>query len=172
MTKRSPSPSTLWQTLFYYVSCSAVCWRGGKREVTLRGRTCPALTATPHISMGVPFIFRYLYWFSRRRQWHPTPVFLLGKSHVRRSLVGCSPWGHYESDTTERLHFHFSLSCFGEGNGNPFQCSSLENPRDGGAWWADVSAVVQSRTQVKQLRSSSSSSILVLQRPATLTLMI
>ena len=70
----------------------------------------------------------------RRRQWHPTPVLLPGKSRGRRSLVGCSSWGRYESDTTERLHFHFSLSCNGEGNGNPLQCSCLENPRDGGAW--------------------------------------
>ena len=71
----------------------------------------------------------------QRRQWHPTPVLLPGKSHGWRSLVGCSPWGREESDTTERLHFHFSLSCIGEGNGNPLQCSCLENPRDGGAWW-------------------------------------
>ena len=70
-----------------------------------------------------------------RRQWHPTPVLLPGKSHGRRSLVGCRPWGREESDTTEWLHFHFSLSCIGEGNGNPLQCSCLENPRDGGAWW-------------------------------------
>ena len=81
-----------------------------------------------------------------RRQWHPTPVFLPGKSHGRRSLVGCSPWGREESDTTERLHFHFSLSCIGEGNGNPLQCSCLENPRDGGAWWAAVYGVAQSDT--------------------------
>ena len=66
-----------------------------------------------------------------RRQWHPTPVLLPGKPHGRRSLVGCSPWGHKESDMTEQLHFHFSLSCIGEGNGNPLQCSCLENPRDG-----------------------------------------
>ena len=66
-----------------------------------------------------------------RRQWHPTPVFLPGKSHGRRSLVGCRPWGRKESDTTKQLHFHFSLSCIGEGNGNPLQCSCLENPRDG-----------------------------------------
>ena len=71
-----------------------------------------------------------LYYSDWRRQWHPTPVFLPGKSHGRRSLVGCSPWGREESDTTERLHFHFSLSCTGEGNGNPLQCSCLENPRD------------------------------------------
>ena len=69
-----------------------------------------------------------------------------GKSHGQRSLVGCSPWGHEESDTTERLHFHLSLSCIGEGNGNPLQFSCLENPRDGGAWWAAVSGVEQSRT--------------------------
>ena len=50
----------------------------------------------------------------------------------------CSPWGREESDTTEQLHFPFSLSCIGEGNGNPLQCSCLESPRDGGAWWAAV----------------------------------
>ena len=80
-------------------------------------------------------------------QWHPTPVLLPGKSHGRRSLVGCSPWGREESDTTEQLHFHFSLACVGEGNGNPLQCSCLENPRDRGAWWAAVSGVAQSRTR-------------------------
>ena len=84
----------------------------------------------------------------RRRQWHPTPVLLPGKSHGQRSLVGCSPWGRKESDTTERLHFHFSLSCIGEGKGNPLQCSCLENPRDGGAWWAAVYGVVQSWTRL------------------------
>ena len=57
---------------------------------------------------------------------------------------------------TEQLHFHFSLSCIGEGNGNPLQCSCLENPRDGGAWWAAIYRVTQSRTQLKQLSSSSS----------------
>ena len=70
--------------------------------------------------------------------------------------MGCSPWGCEESDTTERLHFHFSLSCIGEGNGNPLQCSCLENPRHGGAWWAAVYGVAQSRTPLKQLSSSSS----------------
>ena len=92
-----------------------------------------------------------------RRQWHPTPVLLPGKSHGQRSLVGCSPWGRYESDTTERLHFHFSLSCIGEGSGNPLQCSCLESPRDGVAWWAAVYGVSQSRTRLKWLSSSSSS---------------
>ena len=80
-----------------------------------------------------------------------------GKSRGWRSLVGCSPWGREESDTTERLHFHFSLSCIGEGNGNPLQCSCLKNPRDGGAWWAVVYGVAQSRIRLKQLSSSSSS---------------
>ena len=74
---------------------------------------------------------------------------IYGKSHGRRSLMGCSPWGLEESAMTERLHFHFSLSCIGEGNGNPLQCSCLENPRDGGAWWAAVYGVTQSQTRLK-----------------------
>ena len=90
----------------------------------------------------------------RRRRWHPTPVLLPGKSHGWRSLVGCSPWGRQESGTTERFHIHFSFSCIGEGNGSPLQCSCLENPRDGGAWWAAVYGVAQSRTQLKRLSSS------------------
>ena len=75
------------------------------------------------------------------QQWHPTPVLLPGESHGWRSPVGCSPWGLEESDMTERLHFYFSLSCIGEGNGNPLQCSCLENPMDGGAWWAAIYVV-------------------------------
>ena len=95
---------------------------------------------------------KHQYW---RRQWHPTPVLLPGKSHGQRSLVGCSPWGCWELDMTERLHFHSSLSCVGEGNGNPLQCSCLEHPRDGEAWWAAVYGVTQSRTRLKRLSSSS-----------------
>ena len=95
---------------------------------------------------------RDIWW---RRQWHPTPVLLPGKSHGWRNLVGCSPWGRKESDMTERLHFHFSVSCIGEGNGNPLQRSCLENPRDEGAWWAAVYGVAQSRTRLKWLSSSS-----------------
>ena len=90
-------------------------------------------------------------------KWHPTPVLLPGKSHGQRSLVGCSPWGREESDMTERLHFHFSLSCTGEGTCTPLQCSCLENPRNGGAWWAAVYGVAQSRTRLKRLSSSRSS---------------
>ena len=72
-----------------------------------------------------------MYICVRRRQQQPTPVLLPGKYHGWRSLIDCSPWGHEESDLTERLHFHFSLSCIGEGNGNLLQCSCLENSRDG-----------------------------------------
>ena len=92
---------------------------------------------------------------NQRRQWQPTPVLLPGESHGQGSLVGYSPRGHKESDRTERLHFHFSLSCIGEGNGNPLQYSCLENPRDWGAWWAAVCGVAQSWTQLKRLSSSS-----------------
>ena len=95
-------------------------------------------------------------WLSWRRKWHPTPVLLPGKSHGWRSLEGCSPWGCWGLDTTEWLHFHFSLSCIGEGNGNPLQCSCLENPRGRGAWWAAVYGVAQSPTWLKWLSSSSS----------------
>ena len=90
-----------------------------------------------------------------RRQWQPNPVLLPGKSHGWRKLVGCSPWGHEESDMTEWLHCHFSPSCTGEGNGNPLQCPCLENPglaEPGGLLsmgshrvrhdWSDLAAVV------------------------------
>ena len=90
------------------------------------------------------YIHRYIYIW--RRPWHPIPVLLPGKSHGRRSLVGCSPCGCEELDMTEQLPFHFSLSCIGEANGNPLQCSCLENPRDGGAWWVAIYGVAQSQT--------------------------
>ena len=83
----------------------------------------------------------------------PHSCTLAWKTPGRRSLEGCSPWGRWGSDTTERLHFHFSLSCIGEGNGNPLQCSCLENPRDRGAWWAAIYGVAQSRTRLKWLSS-------------------
>ena len=86
---------------------------------------------------------------SWRRQWQPTPVFLPGESQGLGSLVGCHLWGCTESDTTERLHYHFSLYCIGEGNGNPLQCSYLENPRDGGDWWVAIYGVAQSQTRLK-----------------------
>ena len=94
---------------------------------------CPGLLITSDrwwetccILMGLDYcyfffsILLFIYGYAgRRRQWHPTPVLLPGKSHGQRSLLGCSPWGRQESDTTEQLHCHFSLSCTGEGNGNP-----------------------------------------------------
>ena len=86
----------------------------------------------------------------------PLQYSCLEKSHGWGSLEGYSPWGRWRSDTTERLHFHFPLSCIGEGTGNPLQCSCLENPRDGGAWWAAIYGVAQSRTWLKRLSSSSS----------------
>ena len=84
-----------------------------------------------------------------RRQWHPTPVLLPGKSHGQRSLVDCSPWVRKESDMTERLPFHFSLLRIGEGNGNPLWHSCLENPGDGASWWAelDMTEVTQQQQQ-------------------------
>ena len=106
-------------------------------------------------------MFEFPSMVSWRRQWHPTPELLPGKSHGWRSLGGCSPWGRWGSDTAERLHFYFSLSCIGEGNGNPLQCSCLENPRDGGAWWASVSGVAQSQTRLKRRSSSSSRHTLI-----------
>ena len=102
-------------------------------------------------------LFTFMHW---RRKWQPTPVFLPGESQGQGSLMGCRPWGREESDMTERLHFHISLSCIGEENGNPLQCSCLENPRGGGTWWAAVYGVAQSRTWLKRLSSSSSSSSL------------
>ena len=98
--------------------------------------------------------FELPQWWDRRRQWHPTPVLLPGKSHGWRSLEGCRPWDRWGSDTTEWLHFHFSLSCIGEGNGNPLQCSCLENLRDRGAWWVAIYGVAQSWTRLKWLSSS------------------
>ena len=125
----------------------------------------PVSTVSPSISYEVmgPDAMIFVLWmlslkptFSlssschRRRQWHPTLVLLPGKSHGWRSLVGYSPWA-------EQLHFHFSRSRIGEGNGNPIQCSCLENPRDGEAWWAAIYGVAQSHTRLKWLSSSSSS---------------
>ena len=101
-----------------------------------------------------PYMHLCIYVNFWRRQWHPTPVLLPEKSHGWRSLEGCSPWGHWGSDTTGLLHCHFSLSCIGEGNGNPCQCSCLENPRDREAWWAAVYGVTQSWTRLKWLSIS------------------
>ena len=100
------------------------------------------------------WLFTFMHW---RRKWQSTPVFLPGESQGRGSLVGCHLWDRTELDTAERLHFHFSLSCIEEGNGNPLHCSCLENPRDGEAWWAAVYGVAQSQPRLNWLSSSSSS---------------
>ena len=107
--------------------------------------------------------------FSHYKEWNAICSIMAEKTMALHSsiLAWKIPWteepgklqsmGSLRANTTERLHFHFSLSCIGEGNGNPFQCSCLENPRDGGAWWAAIYGVTQSRTQLKWLSSSSSS---------------
>ena len=81
-------------------------------------------------------------------------VLLPGKSHGQKSLVGYSPWGREELETTERLHFHFSLSCIVERNGNPLQYSCLENPRDREVWWAAIYGVTESRTHLMWLNGT------------------
>ena len=136
------------------LSCSLYDWADGTFILSVVKSTsniicqkqCYLYQISYHILFQLIFFFVPICHCTQRRQWHPTPVLLPGKSHGQRSLVGCSPWGHKEQDTTERLHFHFSLSCIGEGNGNPLQCSCLENPRDGGAWWAAIYGVAQSQT--------------------------
>ena len=131
-------------------------WIGKRQESIPWGRKwrykCKIMISKTSICVWIHILCTHMY---QRRQWHPTPVLLPRKSHGWRSLVGCSPWGRYESDMIERLHFHFSLSHNGEGNGNPLQCSCLENPRDSRAWWAAVYGVAQSWTGLKRLSSSS-----------------
>ena len=98
-------------------------------------------------------------YLKQRLQWQATPEILPRKSNRWRSLVGCNPWGCYKLDMTEQLKFHFSFSCIEEGNGNPLQCSCLENPRDRGAWCAAIYGVTESRTWLKWLSSNSSSNL-------------
>ena len=88
-----------------------------------------------------------------RRQWHPTPVLLPGKSQGWRSLVGCSPWGSRRVRQDWATSLWLFTARIGEGNGNPLQCSCLENPRDGGAWWAAIYGVAQDQTRLKWLSS-------------------
>ena len=117
----------------------------------------PAISSSDALFFSIVWIYHILFIYQLmklevvpilgwRRWWQPTPVLLPGKSHGWRSLVGYSPWGLEELDKTERLHFHFSLSCIGEGHGNPLQCSCLENPRDRGDWWAAIYRVAESDT--------------------------
>ena len=144
------------KSLFQYHSSKASFLRGSAffmvylSYLYMTTRKTIALTLQTFVSKVMSLLFNMLSW---RRQWHPTQVLLPGKSHGWRSLIGCSPWGCEELDTTEWLHFHFSLSRIGVGNGNPLQCSCLENPRDGGAWWAAIYGVTQSWTRLKWLSS-------------------
>ena len=153
-----------WVWLCVTVACQAPLSMGFSRQEYWSGLSfrSPGESSWPRDRIHVSYVSCNGRWVlylrlapPRRRQWHPTPVLLPGKSHGWRSLVGCSPWDHEESDTTEQLHFHFSLSRIGEGNGNPLQCSCLENPRDRGAWWAAVYGVAQNQTRLKQLSSNS-----------------
>ena len=92
----------------------------------------------------------------QRRQWQPTPVLLPGKSHGRRSLVGCSPWGWTRlSNFTFTFHFH----ALGKKNSNPLQYSCPENPRDGGAWWAAVYGVTQSWIRLSDLAAAAAEAL-------------
>ena len=113
------------------------------------GRHHWAARKAPKISLTDVGVLLHVHTY----KWQPTPVLLPGESCGRRSLVVYSPRHHKKLDMTEWLYFHFSLSCIGEGNGNPLQCSCLENPRDGGAWWAAIYGVAQSRTWLKRLSS-------------------
>ena len=105
---------------------------------------CSSPALCPQYSSGCPFSGSLAVYAEKAMAPHSST--LAWKIHGQRSLVGCSPWGCCGSVPTERLPFHFSLSCIGEGNGNPLQCSCLENPRDGEAWWAAISGVAQSWT--------------------------
>ena len=92
----------------------------------------PNSSSIPHpLATTSLFTIILIFIVTRKGSVAPTPVLLPEKSHRRRSLVGCSPWGRKEPDTTGRLHFPFSLPCIGEGSGHPLQCCCLENPRDG-----------------------------------------
>ena len=139
------SPPLLWQPSVYSVSISIFVSFFFFFKIS-------------SVSEIISICFLCLTYFTHlaEKLWHPILVLLAGKSHGQRSLVGCSPWVPEELDTTERLHFHFPLSRIGEGNGGLLQCSCLEDPRDGGAWWAAVYGVAQSRTRLKWLSSSSS----------------
>ena len=110
-------------------------------------KLCLTLCNPMDCSMPSFPVISYLLEFAKaEKAMAPRSNTLAWKIHGQRSLVGCGTGCCEESDTTERLPFHFSLSCIGEGNGNPIQCFCLENPRDGEACWAAVYGVTQSRT--------------------------
>ena len=158
--------------------------RGGGAPVCSRGHSSgwivdgeAPMRASPGLRQWAPVPFPSIRFIVKLKPKEQSCVFRLSSGQINLGTgrgekgVGWgegrensrSPWGRTESDTTARLHFHFSLSCIGEGNGNPLQCSCLENPRDRGAWWAAVSGVAQSRTGLKRLSSSSSRKIVLME---------
>ena len=153
---------------------STLAWKIPQMEEPSRLQSMGSLGVGHDWATSLP-LFTFLHW---RRKWQPTPVFLPGESQEWGSLVGCRLWGRTESDTTKQLYFHFSLSCIGEGNGNPLQYSCRENPRNGGAWWAAVYGVAQSRTRVKRLaaaavyRRTTDFFLILILYPATLLLLL
>ena len=170
MVKNLPAMLETWIRLYWicYNIASALCFAFVGPESGISGpqpglhlQPLPWMQSLNHwTTREALYIFfnLILYCIISEKAMAPHSSTLAWRIHGWRSLVGCSPWGCWESDTTERLHFHFSLSCTGEGNGNPLQYSCLKNPRDGEAWWAAVYGVAQSRTRLKRLSSNSSSS--------------
>ena len=152
LARQPVAQSSRWESLDITSSLQVFKWTWG-------AQCCICLSVPCALSPSSVCRYPLNYFCAKLRQWQPIPVLLPGKSHGQRSLVGCSSWGHEESDMIERLPFHFSLSCIGEGNGNPLHCSCLEDPRDGAAWWSAVYGIAQSRTRLKLLSSSSSSSM-------------
>ena len=143
------SSTIAWRKRFLERSLAGYSPEGHKESGTTEATW---YACTYSLLMAILLHIKLLPNFFQRRQWHPTPVLLPGKSQEEEEEPGrLQSMGLLESDTTERLHFHFSLSCIGEGNDNPLQCSCLENPRDGGAWRAAVYGVVQSQTRLKRL---------------------
>ena len=127
-----------------------------------RSLTLPALAGgffTSSTTLGSPpFVLHICLWnLPHPREGNGTP---LQYSCLDNPMDGGAWWAAVHGVTTERLHFHFLLSCIREGNGSPFQCSCLENPRDSGAWWAAIYGIAQNQTWLKQLSSSSSSPFL------------
>ena len=155
--------AVFYQCLIHCLVPASVCspgWMGGATGTQIYGTLCSEVYSTqpsrvhpPHISDLFNCWMECLLLLPRDKHCSFTSY---SSSMTLCSVVGCSPWGREESDTTEWLHFHFSRPCIGEGNGNPLQCSCLENPRDGGAWWAAVYGVAQSLTRLRRLSSSSS----------------
>ena len=148
----SSKPSILQHSAFFMGKAiaphsSTLAWKIPWMEEPGRLKSI-GLLRVGHDCMTSLSLFTFMHW---RRKWQPTPVFLPGESQGWESLVGCHPWGCTESDTTERLHFHFLFSCIGEGNGNPLQYSCLENPMNRRAWWATIHGVTKSRTRPSDL---------------------